>query len=149
MSIRPKEITQLGVELESLRAELERSVELRTTFPAAFAAADTHLGVLREVHAEARAAHGELTVKIAKAGAPPPPQRDETLDIELVSIGQLAEDSELGSRLGARLMRWARASMRRHGLPVIRSTPIAPLSTPEGGSATCCWHTRSRRADSG
>ena len=125
LSIRPEAITQLGDELESLRAELERSVELRTTFPAAFAAAHTQLGVLREVHAEARAAHEELTVKIAKPGAPPPPQRDETLDIELVSIGQLAEDGAwLEARhsldaLGARIDAAARAA--RHSIDAYRA----------------------------
>jgi hypothetical protein len=99
LSISPGAMTQLGDELESLRAELERSVELRTTFPAAFAAVRTQLGVLRDVHSEARAAREELTVKISNPGAPLLPKHDETLEIELVSIGQLAQD---GAWLDAR-----------------------------------------------
>ena len=88
-----------------------------------------------------------LTVKIAKPGAPPPPQRDETLDIELVSIGQLAED---GAWLEARHSLdalGARIDARRP--PVIRSTPIAPRLTPEISSAVPPLAYQVRRADSG
>ena len=72
LSVKPGQVDRLTTDLEAIRRELEESTKLRGALDARLADARARLANLTTVIQEARAAHEELTVKVAVPTAPPP-----------------------------------------------------------------------------
>jgi hypothetical protein len=94
LSVRPAEVDRVLDSLQAICRELEATGALRGALDARLAEAHSRVATLTTVIQEARAAHQELTVKVAVPTAPPPPELPDDPGSELDQIERLARSGE-------------------------------------------------------
>ncbi len=105
LSVKPGQVDRLTTDLEAIRRELEESTKLRGALDARLADARARLANLTTVIQEARAAHEELTVKVAVPTAPPPAELADGPGTELDRIERVARSGAWGEA-HRRLEQW-------------------------------------------